>query len=170
MPKRVFDRALNGTGLLLISLISIVIGLQILSRWVFNPYFGFGLAWTTGLSQMLLVYVTFVGAALASRDREHVRIKFFFKYFPDRVTQVMGILQALLISIFLIVLIIGCLQRAAAVAGQQYHVLPTYPLLNSAGLYWVAAAGSILMLAYSFRDLYEAVTDFPKHLREQEDE
>ncbi len=165
MLKRKFDSSLNRVGLTILLLIPLVIGLQLISRWILNPYFGFGLSWTTGLSQMLLVYVTFVGAALASRDRDHVRIKFFFKYIPDTITRVLGIIQATLISIFLVAFITGSLYRYLSVSGQQYHVLPTYPLLDAGGMYLVAAIGCLLMLVYSLRNLYEAVMDYPKHLK-----
>jgi TRAP-type C4-dicarboxylate transport system permease small subunit len=50
-----FDQVVKAATLLLYTLMILVVGLQILTRWLLEPLIGSSFPWTINLSQMLLV-------------------------------------------------------------------------------------------------------------------
>jgi len=158
------EATLKFIGLSVFMLMFVVVGVQMLGRWILNPYFGIGLPWTAGLSQMMLVWITFLGAAFASRDRDHVSITLLYRYAPDVVGRIIGVFQTLLVVMFLIIFIYGASLQYLNIRGQQYHVLPTFPPFHRGWLYIVAVAGCVFMVLYSIRDVLEISQDYSKYI------
>lgn len=104
---RYFDRAVTALALSLYVLMILVVGLQILTRWVIGSLIGNNLPWTVNLSQMLLVYVTFIGAAVASGKREHISLDLLVSRLSDGKIRVLTGLRTALVLVFVTVLITG---------------------------------------------------------------
>lgn len=68
-------RLLDHLGVGLFVLLTVVAGMQITFRFVLGPYFDISVAWTGEAARFLLVYVTMLGAVIASRDADHIQIK-----------------------------------------------------------------------------------------------
>ncbi|WP_222914800.1 TRAP transporter small permease subunit [Natrinema sp. SYSU A 869] len=147
------NRLLTAITLGIFAVMIAVIGLQMLARWVLGPLFGMYLPWTSSLSRLLLIFLTFVGAAIASRDREHVTVNLLIKHLPPWAARALVIVQSLLIGVFLVVLLVGAVAMYHLTAGRTFGALPTYPLLTNEWLYIAVLVGSALMLAYILRDL-----------------
>jgi TRAP-type C4-dicarboxylate transport system permease small subunit len=160
--KRFGDDALSGLGLLLFVAIPPVVLLQMLSRWILNPYFGMSLVWTKSLSQLLLAFLTFIGAAIASRDREHIVITFLIDRLPARIRVGVEALQSVLIVTFLVIFVYGGVTIYDVVAGRQYQILPRVPPFTREWIYFVAVGASILMVVYAVRDLRETLRGEPE--------
>lgn len=146
-----------------------VVGLQMLARWVLGPHFGLYLPWTSSLSRLSLIATTFVGAVIASRDREHVTVDLLLKHLSSRAARALVIAQSLLIAGFLAVLLMGAGKMYGLTAGRPFGALPTYPLLSTEWLYAYVLAGGALMLVYALRDVVIAlVGDEVPHPSENE--
>lgn len=134
-----------------------VVGLQMLARWVLGPRFGLYLPWTSSLSRLSLIASTFVGAVIASRDREHVTVDLLLKHLSSRAARALVVVQSLLIAGFLAVLLMGAVRMYNLTAGRPFGALPTYPLLSTEWLYVYVLIGGALMLVYVLRDIAVAL-------------
>lgn len=69
---------------------------QFVSRYVFND----SIPWTEEVSRYLLIYVTFIGSAVAVRDRTHIMVEFLYRYFSSKVVKTLYILVDLVVIVF----------------------------------------------------------------------
>ncbi|WP_135305952.1 TRAP transporter small permease [Haloarcula amylovorans] len=155
---RYFDSGVKTLALALYVLMILVVGLQILTRWVLGSFIGSSLPWTVNLSQMLLVYVTFVGAAVASGKREHISLDLLSSRLPDEAVRILAGLRAVLVLVFIGVLVSGAYPLYLQNRGSVIGALPTYPPFTQAWLYVPAIVGGAIIAVYSVRDLWEAIT------------
>lgn len=153
------NRVLTAVTLGLFLLMILVVGMQMLARWILGPMFGLYLSWTASLSRVLLVAVTFIGAAIASRDREHVTLDLVIKYLSPRMRRALVVFQSILIGGFLVVLLIGAREMYDLTAGRTFGALPSYPFLTNGWLYIYAIVGVVLMLLYLLRDIISVIYD-----------
>lgn len=164
-----FDRAVKIVALLLYTLMIIVVGLQILARWVLGSLIGSSLPWTVNLSQMLLVYVTFIGAAVASGKRDHISLDLLVSRLSDDQIRLLTVVRTALIMVFVSVLIAGAYPLYQQNKGSLIGALPTYPPFTQAWLYVPAVVGGAIILVYSVRDIWEAIAEPEKILADLKD-
>lgn len=69
-------------------LMAFVVFLQFFSRYVLNSSF----AWTEEIARYLLMWVTFVGAAVAMRRRSHIAVEVLHVFLPMPVVRVLNFL------------------------------------------------------------------------------
>lgn len=79
----------------------VVITAQIVWRYVFND----SLTWTEELARYLFVWITFVGMALAIRDRTHIRVTLVVDQLPARLRRWLDMAQLALVTLFLCLLV-----------------------------------------------------------------
>jgi len=91
--------------LLFIVMVSLVL-LQIFVRYVVH----ISLPWTEEFARFLLICITFIGAALAVRDREHIAITSILDRLPNGIRYCLRIGFIIAIIVFLIIVFKGCLQ------------------------------------------------------------
>lgn len=88
-------------GIFLIFLIVLLTAAQVFSRYILkNP-----LGWTEELVRFVFIWSIFVGAVVASKNRQHIRVEAFHKYFSDSVNTFIEIFVNLSIVIFFIYII-----------------------------------------------------------------
>jgi TRAP-type C4-dicarboxylate transport system permease small subunit len=134
----------------------LVVGVQILTRWVLSPVLG-SLPWTVNLSGMLLVWVTFLGAAVASRKREHISLDLLVSRLSDGTIRVLTGFRTVIIIVFVSVMIAGAYPLYQANREMSVGALPTYPPFTQGWLYVAAVVGGLLIVVYGLRDLWLAV-------------
>lgn len=154
---RYFDNTVKGLALILYTLMILVVGLQILTRWFLGAVIGDSLPWTVNLSQMLLVYVTFIGAAVASGKREHISLDLLVSRLSDGKIRVLAAIRTIVILAFVFVLVQGAYPLYQQNKGSVMGALPTYPPFTRAWLYVPAVVGGIIIAIYALRDLWQIV-------------
>lgn len=165
-----FRRALTATGLALYCLMILVVELQIATRWVLGPYLDIFWTWTANLSEYLLVFVTFVGAGIVSRDREHIALEFVVQRLPQRVVRAIAGLQLLLVAWFIVVLIQGAIPLFWQNQDIRIGTLPRYAPFTEGWLYAGAIVGATLMLVFTLRDAAQLVVSPADYLDEFRDD
>ena len=165
-----FDRVVTAVALLLYTSMILVVGLQILTRWGLGSLIGSSLPWTVNLSQMLLVYVTFVGAAVASGKREHISLDLLVSRLSDDQIRALTVVRAALILTFVSVLIAGAYPLYQQNRGSLIGALPSHPPFTQAWLYVPAVVGGVIILVYGVRDVWEAIAEPEKILTDLKDD
>lgn len=150
-----FDGGVKTFALALYVLMILVVGLQILTRWVLGSLIGTSMPWTVNLSQMLLVYVTFIGAAVASCKREHISLDLLSSRLSDGKVRVLVAIQSVLIFVFVAVLVRGAYPLYQQNRGSVIGALPRHPPFTQAWLYVPAVVGGIIIAVYALRDLWK---------------
>jgi len=86
------------------SMIFIIICLAVFTRYILN----FVPSWSEEVPRYLLVWISYLGAGLAVKYKEHISLDFFFNLMPVRARQVGGlILNVLIGSVGVIMLVFG---------------------------------------------------------------
>lgn len=88
-------------GIFLIFLIVLLTAAQVFSRYILKSPLG----WTEELVRFVFIWSIFVGAVVASKNRQHIRVETFHKYFSDSVNTFIEIFVNLSIVIFFIYII-----------------------------------------------------------------
>jgi TRAP-type C4-dicarboxylate transport system permease small subunit len=65
-----------------------IVFLQFFTRYVLND----SVAWTEEIARYLLMWVTFVGAAVAMRRRVHIAVEVLLNFMPPRVVRILNFL------------------------------------------------------------------------------
>jgi TRAP-type C4-dicarboxylate transport system permease small subunit len=78
----------------------VIVFAQVIFRYVFE----FSLSWGSEFSQYGMVWLCFLGAALATRDRDHTRVDFFINLLPRRFYPIVNVLVNLIIIAFILYL------------------------------------------------------------------
>lgn len=75
----------DGLLVVLLSSMILVAAYQVIAR----NFFDTGILWGDGLVRVLVLWVTFVGATIASRNDEHIRIDLLTRFVGDRYQKVL---------------------------------------------------------------------------------
>lgn len=149
-----FDRLVTSASLALYVLMILVVGLQITARMVLQPLWGISLPWTLNLAQYLLVYITFIGAAVASGKREHISLDLLSTRLSDLVVRLLTIGQTLLILGFVTVMVAGAYPLYRQNQGFSIGALPPHAPFTQAWLYVPVIVGGVAIILYGLRDVW----------------
>ncbi len=89
--------------------------LQIFCRYVL----GSALSWTEEIARLLFCWLAFVGSALASLEKSHLEVDFFFGKMPPAVQRIVDILIKVLILALSIVVLISSLKLISSQTGMK---------------------------------------------------
>lgn len=130
-----------------LGLMTATLMLQVLARYVLRV----SIPWTEEISRYLLVLMTFVGAALALRDRQHIAITFLL----DRLPHPQRIWADLLFNL-LIMLFLGAVFRGSVRMIQLTWETPagTVPWITTGRIYLILPFTILLMLGYLLAEIY----------------
>ena len=78
----------RGLGVVRLLILALVIFYQFFTRYALND----SASWTEEIARYLLICVTWVGAAIATRKNNHVQVDFFYRLLPARLMRVMSTL------------------------------------------------------------------------------
>jgi len=156
---RSFDNFVKGVALFVYALMIVVVGLQILVRWVLGSLIGSSLPWTVNLSQLLMVFVTFLGAAVASSKREHISLDLLSSRLSDSKIRVLAGLRSVLVLVFVSVMVAGAYPLYQQNKGFVIGALPAQPPFTKAWLYVSVVVGGLSIAVYGVRDLWAVITN-----------
>lgn len=122
-------------------LLIITVLLQVFSRYVLTVT----IPWTEDGARLILIVITFLGAAVALRDNEHIAITFLFKRIPTKYKNYVNIFINLIILFFLIFFIKGSLEMTS-----MNWVLPivSFPKLKIGYIYIILPISAFLMVYF----------------------
>ena len=90
-------------GVLILSAIIISITSGIISRYFFgNPF-----TWTEELATFLFIWLSFLGAGIASAKKKHVMVDFLTEKIPEKHSNLIKLVLNILIIMFLVLIIVG---------------------------------------------------------------
>jgi len=147
---RILD-AITGTGLICLA---VVVFYNAMVR--FLPLAPSHMAWTEDIGRLLLLWVCFIGASVATRDDKHFEIDVFMKKMDFPLRSYFAIIGDISIIIFLIILI---WETQFMVVDQMEQVMPSaieIPL----GIY------SLSLLIGIFIMIYYMVGKFLRHFKD----
>ena len=122
---------------------------QVVARYVFSN----SLSWSEEAGRYIFVWMTFLGAVMAVRNRQHVYLDMFVKILPNILQKICALVSYLSMMIFTAVLIYGGFKFVAR-GSQQISSAMEIPMHY---VYLVLPVGGILIFAYLLRNFYEDV-------------
>lgn len=144
--KLFLDRLLSGICVVLFAGLTIVVLWQVYSRQVLNT----SSSWTTVLSQYLLVWLAFLGAALVFSEKGHIAVDFFIAKAPARIR----VLAATAIQLFVLAFAIVLMSWGGLrLASQSWSVgVPALPI-PAGPLHLVMPVAGALIAFYAINEL-----------------
>lgn len=141
----------DGLALFFFVVLIILATLQILFRYVFM----YPLPWTEELARFTLVWVTFLGAASATRRKLHLAVDFFINKLNQRAAKFITFFFYILILGFLGVILYGAL----VMMGEAKPIFAgSITWLSMMYLYLGPVIGLILMIIFVGANLYRLVS------------
>jgi len=130
-------------------LMTLVLLLQVFARYVVQV----SIPWTEEIARYLLVFMTFTGAALALREKQHIAITFLLERLPDTPRICLELLFDVVIMLFL-----GAVFRGSLNMVQLTWETPagTIPWITTGKLYLVLPFATLLMLGYLLAQVFRA--------------
>lgn len=144
MWKR-FNRALDSLMFVLLAAIVIILLSQVVFRYVLgNPLVG-----SEDAAKLATMWMVFLGAGLAVRDRLHIQIDYFIEKFPPRAQTAIDAVMAMTVLGFIGIVLYQCID----LFDMQYGMKSVG--LNIDVTYFSAAlpAGFALMAVYMIRQM-----------------
>lgn len=141
--RKFCDLLTRGIAILLGLLIAAIVVITMMAVWwryvVDDP-----ISWTEQVSRILFVWMTFLGAAMLSRERMHIAIDMFVLLVPARLQSILYWVVELTVLAFVVVFFSFGLKLSLDTWGNTYGALDITP----ASFYLAAPAASALMILY----------------------
>src|SRR5680860_622406 len=95
------DKFLNGMLVVILAAMSLIVAGNVFFRFILNS----SLSWADELAQILLVWLTFIGAALAVKERTHYVLNYLTDKLKGNAQRAVWILQQALTLLSIIILL-----------------------------------------------------------------
>lgn len=150
--ETLFDRAVLYTATALFTLTIVLTTMQVFIRWLGLPTFGV-LHWTEPAARFVLIIATYIGAAVALRNGEHISIRFLLERLTDwnpELGRVISILGDLIVIGFLGIALRG---TTMTTIGNWATSIGGIGFVTSGHIYLGISIGIGLTLLYAVVDL-----------------
>jgi len=104
---RVFDMVVEAIGGIALILMIFCVLLQVFVRYFINLLGTVSLSWTEEMARFLLIFVTFWGAAIALRKKEHIAIPFLLERVSPRTQFILRLIFIAVMAAFLVIVFFG---------------------------------------------------------------
>jgi len=104
---RVFDMVVEAIGGIALILMIFCVLLQVFVRYFINLLGTVSLSWTEEMARFLLIFVTFWGAAIALRKKEHIAIPFLLERVSPRTQLILRLVFIAVMAAFLVIVFFG---------------------------------------------------------------
>lgn len=148
MEKRLYA-VLRAMCFLLMLAMVVIIFTQVIARYAFAN----SLSWSEEVGRYIFVWITFLGCAMAVRNRQHVSLDMFIKILPVSVQKIALIVSYFSMMIFTAVLIFGGIKFVTRGSHQMSSALE----IPMHYVYIVLPVGGVLIFAYLIKNFYEDV-------------
>ncbi|MFQ5559160.1 MAG: TRAP transporter small permease [Nitrospinota bacterium] len=127
-------------------LLFFLISLQVISRYALSDPF----TWTEECSRALFIWICFLGASVAQRNKNHITIDFFMRFFSEKARILLAVFVHVLTLLFFGLLIIK-----GAELMQRGYFLPfvTVSWLNWGHIYAAVPVTGSIMFCYSLDEI-----------------
>lgn len=129
-----------------LSVLCVVVLLQVLFRYILN----YPLAWTDEAARFLLIWVTFLGGAIAIKRKENFLIDIVFKKFPEKVQK--NLQFAIDVSLFILIFDVLVL-KGVYLTNLVYSQISPALHLRMSYVYSALLVGAILSCCYILEDI-----------------
>ncbi|MDO4952701.1 MAG: TRAP transporter small permease [Synergistaceae bacterium] len=148
--KNILERAYRPLELCLIAAVCVIF-LQVLAEVVSRYVFSFSIAWGQELAETLIVWVTFIGAAVAMLRAEHMAINILYNSLKNKALAKIFTLVANLTVFFFLV----CSVYSGTELVRRTWEMKTVTMEIPAGVLYLAfPVGCALMLIVNLRDIF----------------
>ena len=144
--------------LVMASSIFIIILFTVFSRYLFD----FVLHWSEEVPRYLLVWIGFLGAALAVDKKEHIGFDYIFNLIPDTPRRILGLLLNLGIAVIALIMVVYGINFCREFGGDWMESIP----FTNIWFYTALPVSGVLMLLYVIRDEIRGIIDFKNRHRE----
>lgn len=143
-----FDRGVIILGTLLFSLTIILATVQVVVRILDIQVAGIPFHWTEPLARYCLVIATYVGAAIATRNNEHIKMDYFPNRLAERSPRAKNILD-IVVSFIIIVFGLIVVRGAAMMTSQTWtDQFGSVQVVTSGMLYLGIGFAFVLLVVY----------------------
>lgn len=129
-----------------ICMLVIILTMQVVNR----NFLGHSFIWVEELAGLCMVYLTFLGSALATLNDTNTRVDFFIRLFPPKVTIFFNILTDVISIVFLGLLGKLCIKSMADNMNNLSAAMKLPVSVNYLGMF----AGMILMILFFMVRIY----------------
>ena len=134
--------------LLMLAMVTVIFS-QVVARYAFSN----SLSWSEEIGRYLFVWMTFIGSAIAVRNRLHVSLDMFVAKFPRQIRKLCLVISYVSMMIFTGILIYGGYLFVMR-GSQQISAAMQLPMHY---VYIVLPVGGGLIFFYLMKNLYEDV-------------
>lgn len=151
MIQRLLVRAIEGLVVIIASVVVAVVSVEVVLRYVF----GVSLIVTEELSRYLMVWIVFLGAALAIHDDTHIRITAFTDRLPGRANALVELTARLLVLGFSILILV----EGVRILPEQLQQQTTTLRVSIFWFYVAIPVGSALMALFLMPKIRASLKD-----------
>ncbi|NIS78979.1 MAG: TRAP transporter small permease subunit [Anaerolineales bacterium] len=151
---RLLSRLVEGLIILCASVIVTIVTIEVVLRYVFS----LSLIFTEELARYLMVWIVFLGGAIAVRDDSHIRINILTKRIRPRL-RVLARLIAHGLSVFLLVVLS---MEGIKILGRQLDQMCITINISMFYFYLAIPVGSILMIIFILPKIRDAISRKPE--------
>ena len=144
--EKLLDTLLDALLMIILAAMSLVVAANVFCRFVLN----FSLYWGDESAQILLVWLTFLGAAVAVREQAHYALNYLSEQLAPRPRRALLILRSVLSVVAIVVLLYYSARVTQAI---ENWVMPATEI-SRAWVYGACPLGCIFMLYYALRNLW----------------
>lgn len=148
MEKRLYTLLKGICFLLMLAMVTIIFS-QVVARYLFSN----SLSWSEELGRYIFVWMTFIGSAIAVRNKLHVTLDMFVMKFPHALQKFCLVISYLSMMVFTSVLIYGGFKFVAKGSSQMSAAMQ----LPMHYVYIVLPIGGGLIFFYLMKNFYEDV-------------
>ncbi len=140
----IFYRILSRIVEVLIILGATIIVCTVTVEVVLRYLFGLSLIFTEELSRYLMVWIVFLGSAIAIRDGSHIKITVLVKHFSHKTQQVLSLIAYTLTAFFLVIISV----EGIKILPQQLYQMCITMNISLFYFYLAIPIGSVLMIIF----------------------
>jgi len=85
-------------GAILLFIMLVLVSVQVITRYIFNN----PISWTEEMARFILVWITFIGAAISLKQNQHVKFEYLLDKLSPRIKKVVETLGDIITGLFLL--------------------------------------------------------------------
>lgn len=153
--SKILLRLQKNMGVFLLCLLTLLLSVQVFSRYILNASIG----WTEEVARFVFIWLIFMGAVIATKNRQHLRVETFHSYFSYSFNTLIEIFYNVLIVVFFIYIIPSAFRHAL----RAYPIRSTASGLSASFYYFSFPLCSLFMTIYFISQIIEDINKLIKY-------